>query len=381
MLKTHQIDTVYHSSKRSEFKLRGKVILSDLRLCDIASTSDVATSQYLFNGGCLNLIKQVTLTSNGQTVDVVRQCNKWIGFKNLNRSTESMTDLAKYLNGSKLDINTTDDSFLQLEDGRTSNSINGSLNLNRIMPYLSATGTLCFDDLRLVIEWHTNISDVFISTTPPASFTVNPPTLIYDEYLGKDVDDRVKQWRKTPVFFNGVENDRIHLGTVATDTLQRYDGRIRAFDDKFLRNVVIMTDNSTPSGIFGHTRSTNMHLEKWNLRVNGSSLLPIDGINNPNTKIATLDDWGKFFCIQSGQYPTIRSSVGNQDINSMTGQFSYLSLKVNDVVNQLDLVFQRGGGPAALPGFFRDAVDIYVFGLVARFVQWKDGRLFTGYAK
>ena len=62
---------------------------------------------------------------------------------------------------------------------------------------------------------------------------------------------------------------------------------------------------------------------------------------------------------------------------------SYLSIKVDDVINQLDLVFQRTGKDAASGGkdTFNEALNIYVFCLVSKFVEWKNGRLFTGYAK
>ena len=378
MLKTHQIDPVFHTNNnRTEFKLRGKVILSDLRLSDLHSTSPDVNSQYIFNGGALNLIKTLTLTSHGQTVDTVREFSKWAGFKNLNRTTESMSDISKYLNGSKLSLDTTEEFFV-INDDRKSNAIRGSANLNSLMPYLSATNTLCFDDLILTIEWNTSPAEVFVQGNRPANFTVSYPTLIYDEYLGPDADDRVKEWRKTPVLFNGVENDLVSIGAVAAGATQTFDGRIRAFDSKFLRNVVLMTDNTTGNSLLGHVRSTAMFNEKWNLRVNGVSLLPFNGIENPNTKLATMDDWGNFFCFMNGQYLQPHTSVGGNEIDEMSGQLSYLSLKVDNVINQLDLVYQRSGNIAASSGVFREATNVYVFGLVGRFVQFKNGRLFTG---
>jgi len=191
MQKVHIIDPHSHTQLRSEFRLNNynTIILTNLRLSDVSSVpvNNNPDSKYTYNGGVMNLIKKLTLYSGNQQLDTISNFHKWYGFKNL-ISTQSETDGIKKPNtASVLNIATDETNITQSAGDIPAINFNGKFNVP--LPILETNNDLFFNDLRLVIEWNSEPATVYAVANRPASFTVNPPSLIYSEYLDKDYNE------------------------------------------------------------------------------------------------------------------------------------------------------------------------------------------------
>ena len=251
--------------------------------------------------------------------------------------------------------------------------LQGRLNLGAVFPFLQATDTLPnVRDLRLVIEYNDNAADIFQDI--PATFDMSEPALVFDELLGGNADGESKELN---VSFPAVEVERISLA--AHTGLQTANNRLKAFDNKVLHNVTLMTDTSTPSSALGHNRSQPQKAERYQFTLNGRKLLPLTGIDSVNRKLAMLSDSvGSYFVLQGSQFPTLNAAKQEFYVGSardVLGENSYAVVDVYDTCNELLFEYQRDDGATAMP-----AVDFYVFGRVEKYVKKdKAGRLTLGY--
>ena len=105
MSTTHIIVPIYHSNKRTEFRIPsdGRVLLSGLRLVNFGTTNakdnagELVETIYLSASGILGTIHQISLLSNNQVLDQLRDAAKYLTFKNLQQSNESLYNLNQYM--------------------------------------------------------------------------------------------------------------------------------------------------------------------------------------------------------------------------------------------------------------------------------------------
>ena len=90
MSSTKYIDPVYHSTSRTEFHIDSdnNVLFPDFRLLNVGVTSNNA-DVLIKTMGVLAIFKQVTLYSNNEILDQMRECGKWLNFSALSNDTES----------------------------------------------------------------------------------------------------------------------------------------------------------------------------------------------------------------------------------------------------------------------------------------------------
>lgn len=384
MSTTHILDPIYHSNKRTEFRIPsdGRVLLSGLRLVDFGAMNakdnagQAIEAYYLQASGILGLIRQITLLSNNQVLDQLRDASKYLTFKNLQQTNETLKNLNQYMVKSTLLVeNTGDDIDMNAPLDNTVNGLQGRLNLGAVFPMLKATNTLAnVHDLRLVIEYNQSASDIFVNATQPASFDISEPALLVDELLGSNADSVSKELN---IAFPAVEVERINVPQHTG--LQSVNNRLKAFDNKVLHSLVIMTDPDSANDVLGHNRSQPQPNERYQFTLNGRKLLPLTGIDSVNRKLAMVSDSvGTFFALQGSQYPTMSAAkqafyVGSA--NDILNENSYAVVDVFATCNELVFEYQRDNGATQM-----SVADMYVFGRVEKYVKKdKAGRLTLGY--
>ena len=373
MQKVHIIDPHSHTQLRSEFRLNNfnTIILSNLRLADVSSVplNNNPDTRYTANGGVMNLIKKLTLYSGNQQLDTISNFHKWYGFKNL-ISTQSEADGIKKPNtASVLSINTENINVQQNVGEIPAYGFNGKFDVP--LPVLEDNNDLFFDDIRLVVEWNTAPATVYSADGRPASFTVNPPSLIYTEFLSKDYSELKKIAQSKPFVWNAIEGERLDVPATTNGTVQPIDTRLRGFDNKTVTRMVVVNDSSTANAYCCRTHSVAMNAEKLNFRVNGRLIMPYNGIDNENQKLRSLNAWGEATVYQGGQYTQETEGTLGESLLTMAGQFSYASFDIRQKINDLNIQFQRTGktGEPATDESFLSQMDIYCFGEVLKQVK------------
>jgi len=373
MQKVHQIDPHSHTQLRSEFRLNNynTIILSNLRLADVSSVplNNNPDTKYTYNGGVMNLIKKLTLYSGNQQLDTISQFNKWYGFKNLISTQNEADGLKKPNTASALSINSNNIELHSNLGNIPAYGFNGKFDVP--LPILEANNDLFFNDLRLVVEWNNQPATVYAALNRPASFTVNPPSLIYTEYLDNDYNEFKKLASKEPFVWNAIESDMLNVPVTTDGTVQSIDTRVRGFDNKIVTRMVVANDSSYANDYCSRTHSVAMNAEKLNFRVNGRLIMPYNGIDNENQKLRSLNAWGEATVYQAGQYTQETEGIIDSVLSGMAGQFSYASFDVRQKINDLNIQYQRTGktgAPATNTSFLTD-MDIYCFAEVLKQVK------------
>lgn len=413
MLKTQIVQPIYHSNQRTEFRVgsKGKVLLPNLRLCNFGISAITAggaapgtMDTFGFAGGCLSLIKNIVLYSGNVILDQITDADQWLGISNMITSAPEARDLKQKLLCSNLNILSLDDGDLrhsitfQLLEGK----LLGRVNLQDVFPFLNAqiTGpnkqpimgedgspmTLDylpdFDDLRLVIEYHTAANHIFAApniTAPngrPTAWTVSQPELVYEEVVDEEFAAEIMKYRPVRYVVRAIERERL-------DLTQNGSVRLRAFDGKQLYNLVMQTiSDNTSDPQLCYAYSTLQPGEKMQLVVNGRKLLPFQGADSAARKSALFSDTLESFISFTGSTDI---NFGNRDAKAaapvfaprpaaMIGDLSFLGVSILDTVSQLELEYQNSTAYAA-------PIQIWAWGEVFKYVL-KDkstGMLETGY--
>jgi hypothetical protein len=389
------LEPVSHSNSRTEFVLFNsgeKMIFPNMRLLKMGCSAKKAdgtaenNAQFIYNGGIQNVIRNITLYSDGIVLDQLRNADRWLAFKNLNESAAGLQALTAYLNGSNMAMD-HDDYFVNLDVVNTnSNDVVGRMELGRVLPILQQIeGLPGVRDLRLVIEYNTLIADVYAAeATLPSSFTVNRPLLVYEELEGSNAKrEMMKRLQAKPVVWRAIENERLYLSAIADAEKVVVDRRLKGFDGKRINRAVMMVDNITSSNpLLGHKRSTAMPDEKINMTVNGKQLLQFSGVDTVNRKLATLDSWGQYNVINGTQFVDISGGTdtgyASELVQKLNGQLSYCNFNINQAISDLQIKYERTGN--ALLADSLEALHLYIFAEIPKFLRF-DKNLQVGYTQ
>ena len=386
-LKTDYTTPFFHSNTRTEFRIPSaeKIILTNLRLCDFGAVLGGAEdpTSYCRTAGLYALIKNIYLYSGSVLIDQMRDCSKYMAIKNMKSTSADIYDLNQRLLCSNNVLepvgNALDPELAQqVEMNAPTNQLIGRVPLSQIFGLLRATDTFnMWNDLRLVIEYNTNAADIF-QAPRPAAWTINTPLLATDELVVDQAgrDAMMAQGKSVNLVFQQIERERWY---VPANTLY-YSQRLRAFDSHTLSNLVIQVKDNTVDDQLCNNYSYAVLGEKINLVVNGKKLLPYQGADTPNKKLAMFQDsFGSIICF-TGENDQLNAAQDTEDYyrenaQDLLGKLSFFGCDVLNRINTLDVEYTRAAGdvdPAQL--------ELWAFGALSLYLKKSaDGKIVMGY--
>jgi hypothetical protein len=389
-LRTDYLVPFFHSNTRTEFRIMSadKILLSNMRLCDFGAVlGEALPTSYVRTAGVYSLIKNIYLYSGSVLIDQMRDCSKFMAIKNMKSNSADIADLNQRLLCSNNVLKPVDSPLepelaQSVEMNENTNQLLGRVPLSQIFGLLRAVDTFnMWNDLRLVIEYNTDANQIFQVPRPENNqWSINTPLLATDE-LVVDVagrDAMMKAGMNVQVIFQQVERERWYI----PENQPYYSQRLRAFDTRTLSNFVIQTITSQiPHAQLGFNFSGAVLGEKINLVVNGKKLLPYQGADSAQKKLAMFQDsFGSTICftgendILNLEEQEVAEAYGD-DALALLGELSFFGCDVMNRINTLDVEYTRAASDVGL-----DSLEMWAFGMVSLYLKkGADGKIVMGY--
>ena len=166
------------------------------------------------------------------------------------------------------------------------------------------------------------------------------------------------------VVFQPVEHSRVYVPAMEPtvgdpNPRQEVTFTINSYANKTVnRLLVIKSPISTTSTHYGKLGSVGMFKESVQLNINGSNLLPGNGLTSFNQRQAMLHDlWGDCDSVIPGNWAINSCNSVNSPVN-VVGQTDYTSVMVQNFVEQFQYIFGRTGqyNTATGPGASQQAL-------------------------
>lgn len=377
---THQLDPVLFNQQRCEFRLDPKVWLSNWRLADLginqtggtyATTNKERNVRYASHLGAYALIDRIRLLNGAVEIAELRNVNQYLAFQNLQRTNANAFNVNRTLNKSSfaldiegttplMDLKKYEEMDTVLPDSSAATPLS-FLDLQQVLPFLKAQSYVLgteLQSLRLVIEWVPNtaaaLKKVLVGETLPTSIEIIQPSLIIDEVADEATARKLKN---VPIQYINMDHEVVN---VASNTLA-VNQRLRGFDDKLVRRMLMLTEdpnNAQPSSYLAGLTSYAMYNSKLQFSLNGTKMLPYNGIENENQQLAMLNDtFGTHILPQGAQMfdlanktslykaHDVFNNAALLEANNLVGQMSYAGFAVNQSVDELQLEYQRSAFP------------------------------------
>ena len=364
-VKTNQLFPSYHSNRRSVFDLPKAVYLNTWRLTDIGSTTNNPQIFYQTNVGCNGLIQSITLYSNNQVIDQLRNAHSFLAFQQLRNANAENYGVEHFNSGTRFGF--TVEKYSSVADVHkailgfrgdpfiqpgTEPEQQGWLNLQRALGYLRADAVVPpVNGLRLVIEWRTDGQNVYRGNTQAnTTVTINEPRLIVDEIVDdKTLKDLANKSVSVP--FVSMERDSVLLDGTGTKTY-----RLNGFQNKVCRRMLLVNElpptQANDVAAEKHVRdikssdaSVSQHDETTQVRLNGGNVFPSSGIRNENHKLDMCSGaWGDINICQGFQFDgldEVHNFLETSNAVNSAGRTSYGGWTVNDRVNDLEITYTR----------------------------------------
>lgn len=396
-IQTTILEPLFHDDRtRTEFRIptMGKVVFPNLRMVEFgfsSITQNASGNPYSFvRTGLYSLIKQITLYSGGLELQCIRDADIWLGFANMWNPTSIMYEVNSPLLGSKLGltqmpvatintdgtVNPSAPAALIDFESTTARQV-GRINLDLVFSVLNSLNFLVdYDDLRLVIEYHTTADRMFAgaANTMP-TWSISRPKIIYDVIVDDTISSKMmRTYKGDDVVFETQESEKISVPANASLT------RLRAFDDKILRQIMfqVNTDGADAASKLGYCWSSAQPNERYNFVLNGAKVLPFNGCDSDGRAVAMMADSVPAmatFTLSNVNPPAALNAGINQAIYSADaiGCQNKLAFHTCDVLNRVNrLDFEYSSGAANN--------KVRFFGLVQKFLKKsKTGELMVGY--
>jgi hypothetical protein len=424
-VKIHLLDPNVHNSARSEWRLEDAFWASSLKLVDVGVYSaqvngDQTGLYYSSINGVLNSIKNITLFSGSTVLDQVQELAAYGSVKNLMVSNQGSEDVNRFqlLNGISLsqapngrglttqsenkDYDATYDLTLdpaiatlvrknrhnnQIQIAGADGGVSGMLLLSDYLEMLKSVPVLSMlPDLRIVIEWNVNAADYYNDAAAPAApgspvFTPIRPQLMAEEVLGQVAP---KGMQKIPYVSTMVE--RFVVPTAADGTTVATTFRSGAFRQRYVKDLIFYNQTATADGwMLRNNRSVAQKGEKLQLVLNGRKYLPDQGIDQEAVKMQyfnqTLGSLNVPLCAALSSTADVVAGRDNILADATTRKLAHnmsvTAVGVNDVVDRLDIEYQRVG--STLASDQTASFNLLVFGHVQRLLEVQDGKIRLSY--
>ena len=240
------------------------------------------------------------------------------------------------------------------------------LDLRDIFPMLNSVShlpTAVFENLRIEVEFDvkTPTSQVLVDTTKV--LTTLRPLLMVDVLTNPVIVDKLNGQLQTASWLE-VEHDQFLIPQTTLDgaagdqlLVQPTNVKLNGFNNKRIERLLMVKEIADPAkeigaGLvlgYGKYSSQACFRQKIQVRVNGSNILPRNGLTQNNERTATLiDTFGdQANYIGSNQYGGVGGfasvvSAGSGGA-SLLGQLDYVGLYVGDYINDLQIQYERTG--------------------------------------
>jgi hypothetical protein len=412
------IDPQYHSNSRTELRLdNDKLYLPRLRLVNLSARVDAtaqgASVDYLNGTGVYSLIKNAFLYSGSQVIDQLLDANRFLNFKQFNRTNENHLafrpltgDKTSYYYGQdQQDVNAATKflNLIRIDDlasNLPSNGLNQSpsswINLRDLFPVLRSMqflSTSLMPNLRVVLEYETDRNATLTGNTGTI-VSIYPPEMIVEYLDDLEVKAQVEKSFK-PIVWNCIENDSVFLPNVPVATApdpqqaeQSINWRLNAFNNKLLTRVLVQKQKTNNAGIpspsFGILGSEAMPDEKFNLKLNGSSVHNQEITTHAEILSMVVDAWGD--CVNFPSYSSM-PLVGGANLTEVQPVLQQLSLASHNSyfgltmpqqrVQDLQLSYKRNTSTAGTAN--KEALKFNVFGEVPKVLSIQNNKITVSY--
>tara|TARA_R110000765_G_scaffold18304_1_gene49164 strand:- start:3527 stop:4858 length:1332 start_codon:yes stop_codon:yes gene_type:complete len=388
-IKTHIIDPVFNqSNQRSIFRLPNDThILSNMRLGNIGATTTNATQTgtYIKNIGALGVIENIHLMDKNNTVlDQLLNVPQFMAFKTFNRSNNKQKDNEPELrqtamgmtfggqtlvDGNGQEVQAVGSRKIQRYGLNTANryitqydstSSRAWVSVSDLLPFLKSMlvlDTSILRDLQLVIEYTTELGN-YANDETLGTYGTNQPFLIVDEHQGQPIPFENTE-------YVSIEHDRINFNSVLPTPAQaqlnqQSVNRLNGFSNKSVSRMLLIKTPTLKTtfqssvgnnNFYGALGSKAFFKEVCQVRLNGMSVFPSNGISSDNERLAYLNDsWGQcssypfsngqaFKALQASDNRNKRIDTGNPVISEL----DYIGFNVNQNISDLQIDFQRTG--------------------------------------
>ena len=389
------IDPSYNQSKfRSEFRLPSQngIYMSNLRLLNIGvSKATLDDRSYNELTGALGVIESIECYSGSQLLDQVRNFSQYVALKNLLNSNSANQSIHRPLKRNKLGYVATG---LDAVDGTTGAITLGVLQNNAVpnrfntitaqtatpeincawidlrdcLGFLRGTSYVpmnAYPDFRIVINYKNSaLANIVDDQTPTNYQTVEPLMVCEYETDPETADALMRSYQGHS--YETVEHDQVQLLASAptADTvgeIQEQTYLVKGFNDKYISKMVIVNTGTvastwTVAGTnkpFANQGSVSQLDWGYQARINGSNMMARSIYEGKNRRLGQMTDaWGNLnvaggqnICGVEGGASTIFAT----GIADTVGEADYTGLRVDNVIKELKLTFQRSpvGGTGA----------------------------------
>jgi hypothetical protein len=364
--------------------------------------------------GVLNSIKNITLFSGSTVLDQVQELAAYGSVKNLMVSNQGSEDVARFqlLNGINLSqepngrglttMNENKDYTAiydlsgavattrhnnQIQLAGADGGVSGMLLLSDYLEMLKSVPVLpMLPELRLVIEWNTAVADYYNDPSAPAApgspvFVPIRPQLMAEELLGQVAP---KGLQKIPYLCTMVE--RFVVPVAADGTTVQTSFRSGAFRQRFVKDMIFYNQTTTADGwMLRNNRSVAQKGEKLQLVLNGKKFIPDNGIDNEAVKMQyfnqTLGSLNVPLCAAMSSTADVVAGRDNILADATTRKLAHnmsvTAVAINDVVDRLDIEYQRVG--STLASDQTASFNLLAFGHVQRLLEVQDGKIRLSY--
>jgi hypothetical protein len=341
------------------------------------------------------VIKSIGLYDGATPIDTIQDFPNWRAIQMLNVSNDSSISVGRYTAHNDVGYivegieNLTEGAFGEAQDisiAQPNNAVGDLawLSLRTVFPFLAASDiipTNIFRQMRLVIEWNSPAEMVqLIATVAVTDVASTRPLLAIDEMLpSPERDAMLKSYQ--PPSWNTVVKDSFNLpaqaGTAdnaaARVIPQEINQKLRGFNGQYVRDVVVKVSPLTSpvaagvNAAFGALGSTSQWASSLQLVVNGSNVMPRQGVAGKMRALAAYTD-------SLGSIPTFFSQATNGQkfvangisarLQTTVGQLCLFGVDVEEKIDDFQLTIRRSAvfnNPATYANY-----TINVFGRCAR---------------
>ena len=368
-VKTRYLDPrIYVPGRRATFEMDASeaAYLPNLRLGFVGATSNPGHS-YAKLVGCAALIRSIRLLDGKQELCALNEAQFYRGFQQQNKPNASSEAVASNLNCTRvgMSINGTNNEIARITksfqtEPAVADTSSALIDLREMLPFLSAMShlpTSVFNNLRLEIEMNDNIQSQVI-VVDNVQITTLRPVLVVDVLENPSVVNKLNKSLKA-VQWSEVEHDQFVIPQSAADgaagdqgVVQEVNVKLNGFNNKILQRLLIVkeisdaqkeVDTNVVQG-YGKWSSQGCYNQTIQYRINGSNILPRNGIVGNNERLAyVVDTYG-----ECANYPG--SNVYGMDTSNIMSfgrqyraQLDYIGIYIGQYIQDLQIEYSRTG--------------------------------------
>ena len=352
---------------RSEFRLDSiPCFLTRMRLINIGLTgTHSVNNDYNLLTGSYGIIRNIRLLDGATELSSLRECSRYLGFKNSMFKNSENQSIYKLLSNSRsgymVEGATNQQGFAI--DNNTSISPNstdtnkGHLDLRYVLPLLGSLTSLnnvVFKKLRLVIEYDTSSFK-----TRGSTFTNNSvrPSLVIDEVVDEGVaNSEIENFPKNTNWLE-IENDSFIVPEIPDSSLQGSDhqkqqvtNKVNGYNNKNLQRLVVLKNDTNVNNLYdgsnviigvGNEGSLAQYKEKINYVVNGRNVMVGNGAETDAQRSAMLvDSWDDLNVI-SGSNRIGTDFEDDSKHSQELSQRDYDGVYIGSDIKDLQINFER----------------------------------------